>query len=270
MPAWREVRVVRVRDGHRTNEDDRAATEEPLEIRLDGHPFVVTMRTPGDDCDLAVGFLLSEQVITGPDDLASVDQCRTPDGQLGNVVTVTLAGAASRRLAGVLEQRRHVTQTSACGLCGRQSIASLATVAPRIEATWTIASSILTGLPESLRRRQEAFDRTGGLHAAGLFSRDGQLVEVAEDVGRHNPVDKVLVRMLRHGALPLSSSVLCVSGRASFELVQKAILAGIPMLVAVSAPSSLAIALAHAHGLTLAGFVRGTGFNIYTGAQRIA
>jgi FdhD protein len=186
-----------------------------------------------------------------------------------SAIDVTLHGAAVQRLDARLAERRQVTTSSACGICGRQTADALKTDAAPLADDWTIAASVVSSLPARLRARQAVFDHTGGLHAAGVFALDGTLIESAEDVGRHNAVDKVVGRMLLRAALPLSSHVLCVSGRASFELVQKAVLAGIPMLVAVSAPSTLAIDLARDHGLTLAGFVRGEAFNLYSHPHRI-
>jgi FdhD protein len=269
LAPWRTVDVLRVREGDRTPDLDRVATEAPLEIRLHGQSFVVTMRTPGDDPALATGFLLSEGVVTSPDDVGTVVQPLEADGQRDDVVDVTLRGAALARLPQVLAGRRHVTATSACGVCGRPSVEALAFAAAPIEAAWRLSASLLSTLPSLLRARQDVFQETGGLHAAGVFTREGRLVHAAEDVGRHNAVDKVLGALLPTRALPLSEHVLCVSGRASFELVQKAVMAGIPMLVAVSAPSSLAIDLARERNVTLAGFVRGEGFNVYTHPQRI-
>jgi FdhD protein len=265
---WKAVDVERRRGGGRTRDTDRAATEAPLEIRLHGQPFVMTMRTPGDDLDLTAGFLLSEGVISDAGDLAGLTETSAPDDQDG-VVDVTLAPAAAARLDDLLASRRHVTATSACGVCGRQSAAALAFEAPPITAGWTVPAAVVDRLPARLREAQATFEQTGGLHAAGVFALDGALVEAAEDVGRHNAVDKVVGRLLRRGALPLSAGVLCVSGRASFELVQKAVRAGLPMLVAVSAPSTMAIALARDRNVTLAGFVRGDGFNVYAHAHRI-
>lgn len=263
--AWRSIEVQRVRDGRCVAAEDRAATEAPLAIRLHGQHFVLTMRTPGADRDLAAGFLLSEQVVRSADEIAAMTQA---DDE--SAIDVALAGQALARLDARMAERRHVTASSACGICGRQTLEALVTHAAPITATWTMAAAVLSRLPERLRAAQAVFDQTGGLHAAGLFAPDGTLVEIAEDVGRHNAVDKVVGRMLLRGALPLSQHLLCVSGRASFELVQKAVLAGMPMLVAVSAPSTLAIDLAREHAVTLAGFVRGDAFNVYTHAYRIA
>jgi FdhD protein len=263
--AWRAVEVHRVRDGQRSVAEDRAATEAPLEIRLHGRPFVMTMRTPGADADLAIGFLLAERVIADRGDIDAITQA---DDE--SAIDVALRGKAFTQLDALLSGRRHVAATSACGVCGRQTADALDLSVSPINAAWAIPPAVVSGLPARLRAQQAVFDRTGGLHAAGLFTSDGALVEVAEDVGRHNAVDKIIGRMLLKDALPLSSHVLCVSGRASFELVQKALVAGIPMLVAVSAPSTMAIDLATRHGLTLAGFTRDEGFNLYSHEYRIA
>jgi FdhD protein len=274
--AWRRVDVIRVRDGARTMDADRAATEEPLEVRLHGRPFAVVMRTPGADRELAAGFLLAEGVITGADDLGTIEHCRDrrPEADAGlsegreNIVDVTLTDTS--RLDRLLADRRQVTTNSSCGLCGRQTIESLTVNAGPIEARWAIPASMLSACVERLRLAQAVFEETGGLHAAGLFTRGSDLVQVAEDVGRHNAVDKVVGRMLMRDALPLSDYMLIVSGRTSFEIVQKAFLAGIPIVAAVSAPSSLAIELARDANITLVGFLRGDRFNIYTHAERIS
>jgi FdhD protein len=268
--ALRTVRVVRVRSGARATEADRAATEEPLEIRLHDRPFAVIMRTPGADRELAAGFLLSERVIAGADDLGTIAHCTDPDAaHRENIVNVTLAHGSSSAIDRLLAGRRHVTTTSSCGMCGRQTIESLRVDVEPVHADWTVTASAIAALPGALRARQAVFDETGGLHAAGLFARDGALVDVAEDVGRHNAVDKIVGRRMMRDALPLSDHMMCVSGRTSFEIVQKAIVAGIPLVAAVSAPSSLAIELAEAFGVTLVGFIRGDGFNIYAHAGRV-
>ncbi len=261
----RAVDVIRVQGTSRADAADCAAVEEPLEIRLHGRPFAVIMRTPGADRELAAGFLLSESVIASPDDLGTIAYCQDAE----NVLNVTLAGTAEQTLEEVLGTRRQVTMNSSCGLCGRLSIESLTVDRPPLRGEMTVAATILAALPERLRAAQRLFDETGGLHAAGLFMADGQLASVAEDVGRHNAVDKVIGRMLLADVLPIGDRVLCVSGRASFEIVQKAFLAGIPIVAAVSAPSSLAIDLARDTGISLAGFVRGSSFTIYTHAERI-
>ena len=267
--ATREIEVIRVRDGHRAESVDRAAAEEPLEVRLHGRPFAVIMRTPGADRELAAGFLFAERVVTTAEDLGTIEHCR--DGQVedrSNVVNVTLVD--STRIESAFAEKRQVTTSSSCGLCGRRTIESLAADVPPVTAGWRMPGRTLPRLADRLRTVQSVFDETGGLHAAGLFTADGRLMDVAEDVGRHNAVDKIVGRMLMHDALPLSDFVLFVSGRSSFEIVQKALLAGIPVVASVSAPSSLAIELARQMGVTLAGFVRGDSFNIYTHPSRIS
>jgi FdhD protein len=268
--ALRSVDVVRVRGAARKADRDRTATEEPLEIRLHDRPFAVIMRTPGADRELAAGFLLAERVIRGADDLGTIHHCRDANADHPeNIVNVTLADGSAGALDRLMADRRQVTTNSSCGLCGRRTIESLASEAAPIAAAWTIAAPVVSALPDRLRARQAVFDETGGLHAAGLCGRDGELVDVAEDVGRHNAVDKIVGRRLMRDALPLSDYVLCVSGRTSFEIVQKAIFAGVPIVAAVSAPSSLAIELAEQYGVTLVGFIRGDGFNIYAHPHRI-
>jgi FdhD protein len=270
--SWRAVPIVKVQDGAYANAVDRAATEEPLEIRLHGQPFAVIMRTPGADRELAAGFLLAERVIASADDLGAIQHCVDGDREAQNVINVTLAPGSDARLARLLDDRRQVTTNSSCGLCGRRTIESLATDAKPLQTSWSVPASAVTQMPALLRERQAVFDETGGLHAAGLFLVDGaraQLVDVAEDVGRHNAVDKIVGRMLMREALPLSAFMLCVSGRTSFEIVQKALFAGIPLVAAVSAPSTLAIDLAQEFGITLAGFLRGGSFTIYAHARRI-
>jgi FdhD protein len=269
---WRAVPIVKVQDGTRANAVDRAATEEPLEIRLHGRPFAVIMRTPGADRELAAGFLFAERVIAGADDLGAIQHCLDGEREAQNVVNVTLAHGSDDRLSRLLDDRRQVTTNSSCGLCGRRTIESLATDAGPIHASWSVPAAAVTQMPALLRERQAVFDETGGLHAAGLFLVDGargRLVDVAEDVGRHNAVDKIVGRMLMREALPLSAYMLCVSGRTSFEIVQKALFAGIPLVAAVSAPSTLAIDLAQEFGITLIGFLRGGSFTIYAHPTRV-
>jgi FdhD protein len=264
-------RVVRIVDGVLAEPVDTLAAEEPLEIRVNGRSLVVTMRTPGADFDLAAGFLVSEGVVRRGQDIAGIRYCAgaTADGvNTYNVVDVVLgAGVAPPDPA--LE--RNFYTTSSCGLCGKASLDAVRTV-----AAWSVADdpiridpAVVSSLPTALRAAQRVFDRTGGLHAAGLFSPDGRLRCLREDVGRHNAVDKLVGWALRGGDVPLRESILMVSGRASFELVQKAVMAGIPALAAVSAPSSLAVDLAEDAGLTLVGFLRGTSMNVYAGAHRL-
>ena len=260
--AFQPFDIVRVEERRPRRASDRAAAEVPLEVMLNGHPFSVIMRTPGADRDLTVGFLFSESVIGSADDIQDIDAA-------DNVVNVVLIGERAAGLAKVLDQRRNIVMNSSCGMCGRRTLESLEVNAPPVAARWTIAAETIGRLPNTLRETQQAFAETGGLHAAGLFDLKGNLEASAEDVGRHNAVDKVLGRMLECRRLPLQQSLLFVSGRSSFEIVQKAFLGGIPLVGAVSAPSSLAIELARAAGITLLGFVRDGNFNIYAHEERV-
>jgi FdhD protein len=275
--ARRQVLRITVPDGGRTggaaHRADLLATEEPLGIRVGGEALSMTMRTPGDDIELAAGFLVGEGVIRSAGDVTQIKLCDGTscghgdhDG-LGNIADVTLAAGVTVA-AGA---RRNFLTTSACGVCGKASIEDIC-VRPHAALAGdetVFDAATLTLLPGRLREAQRVFSRTGGLHAAGLFGSDGELIAVREDVGRHNAVDKVVGWALLEGRLPLSGCGLLVSGRASFELAQKAVLAGIPLLAAVSAPSSLAVELAAEAGLTLVGFLRGASMNVYTGAQRV-
>ena len=257
---------------------DTLAVEEPLEIRIGGESLVVTMRTPGDDIDLVHGFLLAEGVIAGREDVVTARYCAGTDEDgvnTYNVLDVTLAQAAAA--AAQAAPKRSFLSTSACGVCGKAALEDVQkqTRYPLDFETGTGAAepafspTLLGSLPDKLRAEQRVFEVTGGLHAAGLFRTDGELLAVREDVGRHNAVDKVVGWAVRADRIPLSETVLVVSGRASFELVQKAVMAGIPMLGAVSAPSSLAVDLAEEAGLTLVGFLRGETMNAYTHAARL-
>ncbi|MDP9393414.1 MAG: formate dehydrogenase accessory sulfurtransferase FdhD [Actinomycetota bacterium] len=264
--------VVRVSDGRTVRRPDTLAVEEPLEIRVGGRSFAVTMRTPGHDFDLAVGFLVGEGVVRRTEDVLTARYCAgtAEDGtNTYNVVDVALAEGVAPPSAS-LERSTYVS--SSCGVCGKASLDAVRTVSSYDLAGDDVVldPDVLVSLPERLREGQQVFDRTGGLHAAGLFDRAGTLLCLREDVGRHNAVDKVVGWALREGRLPLRGHVLQVSGRASFELAQKTVMAGVPVLSAVSAPSSLAVDLAAEAGLTLAGFVRGGSFNLYAGAARVA
>jgi FdhD protein len=262
--------VLRLGPELASRRSDTLAVEEPLEVRLNGDPFVVTMRTPGDDIDLVHGLLHSEAVIASRDDLVTARYCDGvgPDGlNTYNVLDVSLGAGVAPPDPGL---RRNVLTTSACGVCGSTTIDTVMheshyTLDPEVR----FAQELIASAPLRLRERQRAFDKTGGLHAAGLLSVTGDLLVVREDVGRHNAVDKVVGWAIREQRLPMSDSILAVSGRASFELTQKAVLAGIPILVAVSAPSSLAVELAEEAGLTLVGFVRGDTMNVYTHPERV-
>ena len=254
-----------------TPRPDTLAVEEPLEVRVGATPLNVTMRTPGDDFDLALGWLVTEGMIADAAQVAQLMHCLDEDengSPTYNVVDVTLAPGA--RLDTSRAERATYT-SSACGVCGKTSIDAISATSRYAVSTDTVRLSpeVLVGLPDALRARQEVFDRTGGLHAAGLFTASGEPLVVREDVGRHNAVDKVVGWAAREGRLPLTGHVLVVSGRASFELVQKAVMAGIPALVAVSAPSSLAVELAQASGLTLVGFTRAPRMTVYAGVERV-
>lgn len=264
-------RVLRLTDGVGRERPDSLAAEEPLEIRVGGRPLAVTMRTPGDDFDLARGFLVSEGVVSAASDVAAIRYCagaRADGANTYNVVDVVLRDGLAAPDPSV---ERNFFTTSSCGVCGKASLDAVRTV-----SRWSVdrdpvqvSVGTIAALPDKLRAAQRIFDRTGGLHGAALFDREGALLSVREDVGRHNAVDKVVGAALGDGRLPLRGAALMVSGRASFELVQKAVMAGIPILAAVSAPSSLAVDLAREMGLTLLGFVRGASMNVYSAAERV-
>jgi FdhD protein len=234
---------------------DVVAVEEPLEIRINGSPVAVTMRTPGHDEELALGFALSEGL--------RPEGARLPDDLAANAVDLDAPGFDPARLA------RSFYTSSSCGVCGKGALEAVAVEAPRVESRATVSAKLVAVLPDRLRAAQAAFEATGGLHATGLFDEQGELLCLREDVGRHNAMDKVIGWAFGMGRLPLERSILCVSGRLSFELVQKAAVAGCPLLVAVGAPSSLAIELARDRGLTLCGFVRGGRLNVYSEPWRV-
>lgn len=247
------------------------AVEEPLEIRVNGRPLTVTMRTPGSDVELAQGFLLTEGLVSRREDIAAVQYCNGagPDGlNTYNVLDVNLA-------AGVtppdVDMTRNFYMTSSCGVCGKASLDAVQTISKHApgDDPVVVDADTLSALPDKLRDRQKVFAATGGLHGAALFDAQGTALVVREDIGRHNAVDKVIGWALESGRVPLSGTILLVSGRASFELTQKAVMAGIPVLAAVSAPSSLAVDLAAQSGVTLVAFLRGTSMNVYTRPDRI-
>ncbi len=248
------VRALRLPGGDEGEE--LLAVEEPLEIRIGGEPVAVTMRTPGHDEELALGFCLTEGL--------TPVSARVPDDLAANTVDVDAGGLDPERL------RRHFYTSSSCGVCGKGAIEAVRVDAPRVESELLVAQIVVSALPDRLRDAQRAFAATGGLHATGLFSPDGDLLCAREDVGRHNALDKVVGWAFLEGLLPLGEHVLCVSGRLSFELVQKASVAGCPIMVAVGAPSSLAVELAHDRGITLCGFVREGRVTVYTEPWRIA
>jgi FdhD protein len=247
------VRVVRLPAGD--ERDDRLAVEEPLELRVNGEAVAVTMRTPGHDEELALGFCLTEGI--------GATEARLPDDLGANTVEVDAPGFDAARL------RRNFFTSSSCGVCGKGAIEEVAVEAPRVEGSLRVPFAVIASLPERLGSRQAVFAATGGLHATGLFDPTGEVLCLREDVGRHNALDKVVGWAARNDLLPLTDTMLCVSGRLSFELVQKAAVAGCPILVAVGAPSSLAVELATDRGLTLCGFVRDGRVNVYCRPERI-
>jgi FdhD protein len=273
-PIRRTVTPTRAliwRDGKAIERPERLSTEEPMEIRAGGPgqepaSVAVTMRTPGHDFELAVGFLVGEGLVHGRDEVSSVKYCDLPpeEPQLYNVVSVFL----TRPFEPAGAERRFYA-TSSCGICGKASLDQVEVHCAEIPAGEPVPASVVVSLPDSLRAAQRIFEQTGGLHAAGLFDKTGKVIAVREDVGRHNAVDKLVGRALLAGDLPLSDGVLMVSGRVSFELVQKAAVAGLPVICAVSAPSSLAVEAAARLGLAVVGFVRGRGFNVYSHPERI-
>jgi FdhD protein len=273
------IEISKVRAGVRQTRADSVAVEEPLEIRLsyatpDGRAtrsISITMRTPGNDRELAAGFLYTEAIIRRRADIASIETCGpvAPDSGNHNVIRVDLAADVEVDLGRL---QRHFYTTSSCGVCGKTSLDALRVTGAKAFADQAqpFRHSVLTGIPEALRVAQHTFDKTGGLHAAAAFNPEGDLIVVMEDVGRHNAVDKVVGSLLLNNGLPANELGLMVSGRASFELLQKTLVAGIPLLAAVSAPSSLAVQLAQEFNMSLVGFLRGDTFNIYAGEERIS
>ncbi|MFI5253855.1 MAG: formate dehydrogenase accessory sulfurtransferase FdhD [Candidatus Limnocylindrales bacterium] len=275
----RPAHIERWSAGAHEPADDVVAAEEPLQIVLDGEPFAVVMRTPGHDLELVLGLLFAEGLILGLDDLAGAALAASgiPEGTIDlplsaiaeaeNLVDLRLA--RPRPDAEPVGWQRNLVAASACGICGAAALDALRVDLDPLPAGPTFSWRTLTAFPQTLREAQATFELTGGLHAAGLFTPDGVLVRLREDVGRHNAVDKLVGAAMLAGELPLHDRAVMVSGRTSFELAQKAVAAGVPLLAAVSAPSSLAIHVAHTFGLTLVGFLRGDRFNVYTGGQRI-
>jgi FdhD protein len=276
--AVQQIQVTRVNDGDSEELSDAIAIEEPLEIRLEhgiaGQRKVqnmsVTMRTPGNDAELAAGFLFTEGIIRYASDIRSAEHCFIACAEnRENVIQVSLTDGIVPHLQNT---ERNFYTTSSCGVCGKGSINAIRTVSNYIDIQFDnnfISTEILTALPDKLRRHQKVFADTGGLHASALFTADGEMLLVREDVGRHNALDKLIGAAIKQYSLPLANTVLLLSGRASFELVQKAAMAGINIIAAVGAPSSLAVQLAEEFNITLAGFLRGQRFNIYTAPQRI-
>jgi FdhD protein len=264
----RDTAVVEWNAGNSRRLQDEVAVEEPIEIRVGGTAVSVTMRTPGDDFELTAGFLFTERIVSSHDDIASIAYGDGPNQRPStNVVDVTLREGKTVDLSRL---QRHFYAASSCGVCGKSSICAVRVHDLRRPTEGLrISPALLASLPAALRDRQTVFDRTGGLHAAALFDRSGALIDVREDVGRHNAVDKVIGRALLDRRLPLSLQILFVSGRGAFEIVQKALAAGVPVVASVSAPTSLAVELAREYGLTLIGFIRGQRFVVYSGNERL-
>jgi FdhD protein len=262
-------RISRVEGAVNRPSIDTLAAEEPLEIRVGGQAVAVTMRTPGTDFELAAGFCLTEGLIAEPGDIEAIRYCAGTDPETGlqtyNVVDVSLRGGGTV----APDLRRNVYTTSSCGICGTASIDAIRRTYDDIDDPLRVSVDLLRDLPDRMREAQRVFDRTGGLHAAARFDARGALLDLREDVGRHNAVDKVIGHAALSGALPLSGQVLLVSGRVAFEIVQKALRARLPVIAAVSAPTSLAVEAAARSGMTLVGFLRGDRMNVYCGADRI-
>ena len=259
------IELTRLERGKAHRDADWVAREEPLEIRVEGRSIAITMRTPGHDEDLAAGFLLSEGVIKKPEDIFEISVCPSrSDG--GNTVDVLLRGVAVNWDS----LTRHVFASSSCGVCGKATLEAVFGNFPPVTSSLKVSSALLQSLPDKLRAAQETFDQTGGLHASAIFDRDGNIIVLREDVGRHNALDKALGHALRAGLLPLENNILMVSSRVSFELMQKALAGGIPLVTAISAPSSLAVEFAKESGQTLVGFLRGDKMNVYAGAELIS
>ena len=265
--------VAHWQDQQQQQREDALTVEEPFEVQINGRSLAVIMRTPGNDHELAMGFLFTEGIIQRAADVLTLEDALDVDGlPLPNVVTVSLAGQAQQ--AALQPQpvafERHFAVSASCGLCGKNSIADLLVSTPPLEPdTLRIPASLLYMLPERLRTAQSVFAHTGGLHAAALFSTGGQLLLLREDVGRHNAVDKLIGHGLLHDDFPYSNHILMVSGRTSFEIIQKAMLARIPCIAAISAPSSMAVELAESAGITLIGFLRDHAMNVYTHPERV-
>ncbi len=258
------VRLRHIRQNSINERNDHVAREEPLEIRVEGRSVAVVMRTPGHDEELAAGFLVSEGVVKRPSDLLEVSQCPVAADSKGNVVDVLLGGA----VVNWDHLTRHVFSASSCGLCGKTSLDAVFQQFPAVTAGWQVSAALLSALPEKLRAAQATFETTGGLHACAVFDLDGHLLIAREDVGRHNALDKILGWAVFNDLLPLDRHLLLLSGRVSFEMMQKAHAAGLPLIAAISAPTSLAVEFAQTSGQTLIGFLRGGTMNVYAGAER--
>jgi FdhD protein len=265
----RPVEIATYRDGELIDgQRDEVAVEEPLELRIEGRNIAVVMRTPGNDRELAAGFLVTEGIVGHASEIFEITQCLTSGnaGENRNVVEVTLKNPGS---VDFTKLTRHVFSSSSCGVCGKASIDAVRQQFAPITSTRRISAALLPALPDALSAAQETFKKTGGLHACALFDWNGKLIALREDVGRHNALDKLIGHALLQNHLPLSENILLLSGRVSFEMMQKALAAGIPVVAAISAPSSLAVEFARENNQTLIGFLRGNKMNIYAGAERI-
>lgn len=265
MRDTHRVHVVRISEEQQKHIEDEVVVEEPVEIRVNGESILVTMRTPGDDFDLAAGLMWTDGVIGSGAEIGTIGYC--PDEEqpeLRNIVNVTLVDSARR-----IVQSRWTWANSSCGICGKASLDAIRQLCRPISSSITVAREVLYGLPAVLREAQANFDRTGGIHAAGLFDIAGRMLVLREDLGRHNAVDKVLGAALRSGSIDPEKTVMMVSGRLGFEIAQKALVAGVPIVASVSAPSSLAVELAENFGMTTVGFLRGRSMNVYSHAERI-
>ena len=262
--ASRTDRVLRYNGGDSAERNDQFAVEEPLEIRIEGHSVAVLMRTPGHDRELAAGFLVTENLIGSRADIFDITQCGSSAAD--QVINVSLRNPAAFDPA---KLTRHVFSSSSCGVCSKATIDAVRQQFRPIESDVRVHTSAILGMPAHLREKQQTFDRTGGLHACACFDREGNLLELREDVGRHNALDKLIGNALLEGSLPLRDRVLFLSGRVSFEMMQKALAAGIPIVAAISAPTTLAVDFARESDQTLIGFVRGETMNVYAGAERV-
>ena len=264
-----QTRIIHWQDSHQQQREEALAVEEPFEVRIGSRSVAVIMRTPGNDAELALGFLFSEGIISSASEVVTIEDACDADGlPLANVVNVTLRHQDVAERSGGFE--RHFAVSSSCGLCGKNSIADVLRSIPPLDSDEVrIPAKVLYELDARLRSAQTVFSHTGGLHAAGLFTLQGQLNLLREDIGRHNALDKLIGYGLLHDTIPYRESILLVSGRTSFEILQKAALARIPCIAAISAPSSLAVELADSAGITLVGFLRGSSMNVYTHTERI-
>jgi FdhD protein len=264
MRDLKRLQISKLDGGHLKHIEDEVVVEEPLEVRVNGEGLTVTMRTPGNDFDLAIGLLWTEGIIHGADEIGTIAYCPDEDQpELKNVVNVGLVDANRK-----IQSSRRLWSNSSCGLCGKATLDAIRQQCRPVESTVTVGYDILCSLPSRLREAQANFERTGGIHAVALFDPQGNLLLLREDIGRHNAADKVLGAALG-GNIPLSQSVMMVSGRLGFEIAQKAVIAGVPIVASISAPSSLAVELADELGMTAIGFLRGASMNIYTHPERV-